>query len=351
MVDGLAVACAGRREFGVSRRRSIAVIVVCLAAAVAAAGYVQLKVPRVAIATPSRGPAVEAIYATGVVEPVTWAKVTPMVRGRIMELCKCEGRQIGAGDFLARLDDAEERARLRELEARAEFLESDMQRYARLVERNHVSAQTYQRAASAFDEVRAMIAAERKRVDDLTIRAPIDGVVLRRDGEVGEIVDSDNVLFWVGEPKPLWIIAEVDEEDIPRVAIGQRALIKADAFPDDVLEGQVETITPKGDPINKSFRVRIALPADTPLLIGMTTEINIVVATVENALLVPADSVSGGRIFTVVDGRAKAVAVKTGIGSPAMVQITAGLDDEQPIVIAPPAGLSDGDRVRAAPGS
>lgn len=328
-----------------SRRLVAALVVVCVAAA-AVAGYLYLARPLVAVASPVRGEAVEAIYATGVVEPVTWAKVTPMVRGRVVDLCKCEGRSIGKGDFLARLDDAEEQARLRELEARAGFLESDMKRYSRLIERDYVSAQTYQRAVSAFDGVRAEIAAERKRLDDHTIRAPIDGVVLRRDGEVGEIVDSDDVLFWVGEPNPLWIIADVDEEDIPRISVGQQALIKADAFPDAVLLGEVQTITPKGDPINKSFRVRVALPADTPLMIGMTTEINIVVETVDKALLVPADAVVDGRVFTVVDGRARARPIETGIVTPAMAQITAGLEEGARVVAAPPAGLEDGDRVR-----
>lgn len=331
-----------------SRRLTGVIVVICLAAA-AAAAFFYLQAQQVTTASPTRGPAVAAVYATGTVEPVTWAKVTPMVRGRIIDLCKCEGRTIGRGDFLAQLDDAEERAKLRELEARAEFLESDVRRYERLVERNHVSAQTYQRAASAFAEVRAEIAAERERLDDYTIRSPIDGVVLRRDGEVGEIVDSDDVVFWVGEPSPLWIVAEVDEEDIPRVIVGQPALIKADAFPDAVLEGRVESITPKGDPINKSFRVRIALPADTPLMIGMTTEINIVIETVDDALLVPADSVIAGQVLTVVEGRVRARAVETGIASPAMVQITAGLDDAERIVVAPPPGLTDGDRVRMAP--
>ena len=231
-----------------SRRLAIAVALILALGISAAAGYVHFAVPRVAVTAPVRGPAVEAIYATGVVEPVIWAKVTPMLRGRIMELCKCEGVTIGEGDVLARLDDAEERARVAELEARAEFLEGDMRRYARLLEGNHVSAQTYQRASSAYAEIRAVIAAERSRLNDFTIRAPIAGQVLRRDGEVGEIVDSDDVLFWVGEPKPLWIVAEVDEEDIARVRIGQRALIKADAFPSQVLDGTVETITPKGDP-------------------------------------------------------------------------------------------------------
>ena len=340
-----------------SRRRLVAGLVVALAAAAAVAGYVYVSRPKVGVATPTRGPAVEAIYATGTVEPVVWAKVTPMVRGRIVELCKCEGADVARGDFLARLDDAEERARLAELNARAEFLESDMRRYERLLARNNVSAQTYQRAASAYGEVRAEIAAERERLDDYTIRAPLDGTVLRRDGELGEIVGTDDVVFWVGKPKPLWITAEVDEEDIPRVEPSQRALIKADAFPDRVLEGRVETITPKGDPINKSFRVRVTLPDDTPLLIGMTTEINIVVATVADALLLPADAVVKGQVFVVENGRARASDVETGIASPSSVQIVSGLDPGARVVLSPPAGLRDGDRVRivrpasAAPGA
>lgn len=329
-----------------SRRLVIVAALILATAAAAAAAYLHLAVPGVAVARPVRGQAVEAIYATGVVEPVVWAKVTPMLRGRIMELCKCEGAAIGKGDVLARLDDAEERARVTELEARAEFLEGDMRRYGRLLEGNHVSAQTYQRAASAYAEIRAVIAAERSRLNDFTIRAPIAGQVLRRDGEVGEIVDSDDVLFWVGEPKPLWIIAEVDEEDIARVRVGQRALIKADAFPDRVLEGTVETITPKGDPINKSFRVRVALPEDTPLLIGMTTEINVVVAVVDDALLVPADAVRDGRVFVIDDGRARERQVKTGIVSPATVQIIDGLAADERVIEAPPGGLRDGQRVR-----
>ncbi len=329
-----------------TRRRIVAGLVLALAAAAAFAAYVYVSAPRVTVATPTRGPAVEAIYATGIVEPVIWAKVTPMVRGRIVDLCKCEGAHVSRGDFLARLDDAEERARLAELNARAEFLESDMRRYERLLAKDSVSAQTYQRAASAFGEVRAEIAAERERLDDYTIRAPLDGAVLRRDGELGEIVGTDDVIFWVGKPKPLWVTAEVDEEDVPRVSPGQRALIKADAFPDEVLEGRVETITPKGDPVNKSFRVRITLPDDTPLLIGMTTEVNIVAATVPDALLVPADAVIKRRVFIVDGGRARALDVEAGIASPSSVQIISGLEPDARVVVAPPAGLKDGDRVR-----
>ena len=135
---------------------------------------------------------------------------------------------------------------------------------------------------------RAAVAAARERIEHLMLRAPMDGTILRRDGEVGEVVDSGQVLFWVGRPVPLWIIAEVDEKDIPLVTVDQKTLVKADAFPSQELWGSVSQITPKGDPVNKSYRVRIRLPEYSPLRIGMTTEVNIVVAEKTDTLLVPA---------------------------------------------------------------
>jgi multidrug efflux pump subunit AcrA (membrane-fusion protein) len=83
----------------------------------------------------------------------------------------------------------------------------------------------------------------------------------------------------------------------------------------------------------------------------MTTEINIVVATVEDALLVPADAVKDGRLFVVDDGRARDRRVQTGIVSPAMVQVVAGLRMDEQVILAPPAGLQDGQRVRGRPAS
>ena len=57
-----------------------------------------------------------------------------------------------------------------------------------------------------------------EKINDYTIVAPMDGVVLRRDGEIGEIAEVGQILFRIGVPKPLQVVAEVNEEDIPRVA-------------------------------------------------------------------------------------------------------------------------------------
>ena len=72
----------------------------------------------VALVSLKHGEAAEIVYATGIVEPRTWAKVTPLLRERIVELCNCEGEAVERGAVLARLDSRQPEATLAELRAR-----------------------------------------------------------------------------------------------------------------------------------------------------------------------------------------------------------------------------------------
>src|SRR5918994_2019379 len=133
----------------------------------------------------------------------------------------------------------------------------------------------------------------------------MDGVVLRRDGEAGEIAEPGQILFRVGVPKPLQVVAEVNEEDIPRVAIGQTVLLRSDAFAARRLEGKVHEITPMGDAVAKTYRIKIGLPDDTPLQVGMSVEANVVTREKPDALLVPADAVQGSTVYVIESQRVK----------------------------------------------
>ena len=331
-----------------TRRKKIGLGIGAVAIAVLAAVYVfWWSVPTVQVTTPKRGPAVQAVYATGAVEPVYWAQVSSTVVGRIMEIKFRDNDTVRKGDVLLRLDDREANANLAEKLARLEFLRKELERYAKLSERNFASQQAFQRAASEYSAAQAAIAAARQRLKDLTLLSPLDGQVLRQDGEIGEVVKAGEVLFWIGKCCPLRIEAEVDEEDIPLVKAGQLVLVRADAFPDKVFKATVSAITPKGDPINKNYRVRVTLGKETPLKIGMTTEVNIVISKAENALLVPFDAIRGGAVWVVNGGHAQRTPVKTGIVGDTMVQIVSGLKPMDRIIVNPPKGLADGDRVRA----
>ena len=303
--------------------------------------------PLVDSTRPTRGPAVDAIYATGTVEPIRWAKIASTETGRIIDYPAEEGRRVAKGDILVHLDDARARAVLSELEARFAFLEGDLKRYETLAERGTVSRQTYDRVKSDLDQARAVVVAARQRLADMTITAPLDGIVLRKDGEVGEVVQADDVLLWIGQDRPYWITAEVDEEDIPWVVSGQRALIKADAFPDRDLEGTVSEITPMGDAVNKQYRVRVLLPRDSPLMIGMTTEINIIVRAEENALLIPEAAVAGrGFVWVIEAGTARRRQIEIGIHGNDRVEVRSGLGEDDQVILSPPGDLQDGSAVR-----
>lgn len=323
-------------------------IVAAIAVALAAGGWwwtIGLA-PKVAAVPAKLGIAVEIVYATGGVEPVTWAKVASLVRGRIVYICHCEGQDKKQGDLLARLDEHEARAALKELKAREEFLKREMTRVSELITRGAATTQAYERASMELGQVQGLISVQNERISEYTIVAPMDGLVLRRDGETGEIAEVGQVLFRVGVPKPLQVVAEVNEEDIPRVKVGQTVLFRTDAFPERRLEGKVSEITPMGDVAAKTFRIKVALPDDTPLHPGMSVEANVITREKPNALLIPADALLGSAVFVVRGSRVRKQEVQIGIRGAREVEVLAGLKEGERVASPAPTGLSDGARVR-----
>ena len=328
------------------RSRPLAVVAVAL---VLAAGLLWWRLgrgPEVVAVPASVGTAVEIVYATGAVEPVRWAKVTSLVRNRIIEICYCEGKIVAKGDVLARLDDKEPRAALDEFRAREEFAKREMERVTQLLGRGAATIQTHEKLGMDLRQVQALISVQMEKLAYYTITAPMDGLVLRRDGEVGEIAEAGQVLFRVGVPRPLQIVAEVNEVDIPRVVVGQTVLLRTDAFLDRRLEGSVREITPMGDIVTKTYRIRIALPDDTPLIAGMSVEANIITREKPNALLVPADAVQEGAVFVIDGNSLRRRTVTLGIRGARMIEVLSGLKQGERVASPTPVGAADGQRVR-----
>lgn len=330
------------------------IFVLMLVALVAAGAYFYRAggfAPEIATAKVTRGRAAEVVYATGIIEPERWAKVVALQRKRIVSLCSCEGQAVKAGDVLGRLDDGEERAALAEIEARRARLAQDVERTRGLVSRNAAAQTTLDQLVTQLHEYEARIAAQQERIDDLQLRAPMDGIVLRKDGEVGEVagIGTTDVLFWVGRSLPLRVVSDVNEEDIPRVRKGQPVLVRSEGFKDQPLAARVGEITPKGDPATKTFRVYLALPDDTPLRIGMSIEANIVTREKADVLLAPTEAVQDGHVFRVEGDRLRRVDVRTGIRGTRALEIEAGLAEADIIASPLQTAFQDGQRIRIAP--
>jgi RND family efflux transporter MFP subunit len=320
--------------------------VAVLVAAVGAWWWLVGSVPIVTAVTPVRGTAVEIVYATGAVEPIRSARVATVIRNRIIEICDCEGKAVVKGDVLARLDDKDVRAQLHELRAREDFSKRELARQTDLIGRGSTTTQAYERASMDLRSIQGLISVQIEKLADYTITAPIDGVVLRRDGEVGEVADVGQVLFRIGVLKPLQVVAEVNEEDIPRVVVGQTVLLRTDAFMGRRLVGTVREVTLIGDPVAKTYRIKTALPDDTPLLPGMSVEANVVTREKPEALLIPSDAVQGMSVFVIEGQRVRKRTIELGIRGTRAVEVLSGLAANEQVASPAPTTLADGRRVR-----
>lgn len=298
--------------------------------------------PLVKVGTATLAPVSEFVYGSGTVEPVQWAKVVPVQRKRLTELCHCEGSMVKQGQVLGRQDNAEETAQLKEMEAAHQQFIRDLDRANK---DDRPKAEIEQRR-TAVEQSSSRLAAQKSRIEGLVLRAPMDGLVLRRDGEVGEIVGPTDVLFWVGTATPLQVVAEINEEDILHVALGQTAFLTNEAFSNKSMRASVSQITPKGDPTKKSFRVYLRLPADTPLKIGMNVEVNIIFRETPSAMVVPNEAVLDGAVQVVSDGRVKRIPVSTGVRGTRATEVIGAVSPGATLLVPARKDLADGKRVR-----
>lgn len=332
--------------------KKISMILLFLATFVGAAALVPLfLVKKVEIITPRTGKVVDAIYATGTVEPSIMVPIAPRSAAHLTEIAASEGQEVKKGDILARLEDTEIQASIAELEAKLAFSSSDYKRKQQLFKSGSTSRDILEQAKADFDSLTAQLDKAKAQAGYLTLIAPADGLIIRRDGEVGELISAGQAVFYMSCCAPLRITAEVDEEDIPNVTKGQDVLIQSDAFPDKVYHGQVSTITPKGDSVARSYRVRISFDENAaPLMIGMTAETNIILKQMDNALLIPLAALGKNNRVQVVQGRTiKHVKVETGIKDINAIQILSGLTKDDSVVVPFRPDYEDGQRVRSVP--
>lgn len=304
--------------------------------------------PPVRVLSPHEGQAIEAVYATGTVEPTIMVPIAPRTAAHLIELSAIEGQVVKRGDVLARLEDSEQQAAISDLTARLVFAGSDFARKEQLLKTRSVSRDVLEQAKSEVDSLSAQLEKAKAQASYFRLISPADGMIIKRDGEMGELISSGQPVFYMSCCAPLRITAEVDEEDIPQAAIGQEVLIQSDAFPDKVYHGKIAGITPKGDPVARSYRVRISFDdPNHPFMIGMTVETNIIIQKIEKALLIPAISIAKkNKVQVVRDGVLKDLTIVPGIQNGEDIQIISGLVKTDQIVVPFDQNLKDGQKVR-----
>ena len=199
-------------------------------------------------------------------------------------------------------------------------------------------------ARADVDKKRLALSDAQSALDGTRLVAPFDGTVLSTGANAGDLISANDVVLSLANLKTLQVVASVDETTIRRVSAGQDAAITFDAFPGQTFTGQV-----LGVPLQGSLQGGVTV-YDVPLslsgaeavslLVGMTANVEIRVAQVSDALLVPtlALQLSDGQYSVLVPNPADPTAqpdslpVEIGLSDGTYTQITKGLNPGDKIV-------------------
>ncbi len=163
-----------------------------------------------------------------------------------------------------------------------------------------------------------------------TIRSKIDGIVFKTNKEKGELIRRTEVIAILGNTDSFYLQLSVDELDIHRINVGQKVLVKIDAYPNRVFNALVSRVYPLVDSRQQSLRIDAQITEKLPSnFSGLALEANIVIRQAEKALVIPKRAVLAGDSVIVKDGVGeKKVKVQTGISSFDEVEILSGVDSE-----------------------
>ena len=209
-------------------------------------------------------------------------------------------------------------------------------------------------AQTALEQARANAEAARARLAYATVRAPSAGVLINRDVEPGDVVQPGKALMVLSPSGDTELVVQIDEKNLGLLALGQHALVSADAFPDQRFAAELVYINPGVDAQRGSVEVKLRVASPPPYLRqDMTVSVDIEVARRTQALLVPSDAVrdadSGSPwVLVVEDGRARKRPVVLGLRGNGVAEALQGLQPDDQVVPVTAAAVGDGTRVRTA---
>lgn len=326
----------------------------------------------------------------GTIEACQRTNLSTITGGRIDYLGAAEGDRVEAGQVLMRLWQGDLRAaesvakarqltasqRHREACSLARQAEKDAARQEELVKSQYVSPTAAEKAradaearnaacASAAAEVETAARQLESIVTDLdrtVIIAPFSGTIAKINGELGEISTPSPAgiimppAIELIDSSCLYIKAPMDEADAPKIQPGQYVRISVEALKGQRFEGRVRRVAPYINAVEKQARtVNVDIDFVAPekakgLLVGYSADVEIVLASRDNATLIPATALRNGKVMVLgKDGIVDEREVQTGISNWQQTEILSGIDAGERIITSLNlSGLLPGARARAA---
>ncbi len=296
----------------------------------------------------------DRLEVTGSVEPTRVARMASPVDGPVIACPVREGDRVRRGQLLARLgrgkgDDATAKA------ARAELSreELEFERIERLVKSGALPGEELDKTRGKVSEARARLARATERLGDYRIAAPWSGIVSRVHVAEGDFVAARTTLIDVLDPDSLVLRFAVPENRAAAINTDMAITVTLDAHPDQSFTGTVTRVYPEIDRQTHTRTAEGVLNGEVELVPGMFARIEVVIASVPNAVTIPEPALlrKGDKTIAFVvgpDNQAEQRRMKTGITDNALVQNVEGIAPGDRVAIAGHARLRDGMKVRVA---
>ncbi len=304
------------------------------------------------------------------------AAIYARTNGYVQAWKKDIGDKVKKGDLLALIDTpevdqdlAQALANLEQIKARLALAQSSLQRWEGLRQRDAVSQQELDERRAAQQQAQADLAAAQANVRRLQqlhdfgrIVAPFDGVVVRRNVEVGALVAAGSAtntkeLFYLAQVDALRLTVAVPQSYVADVAAGKEVTVKLIEKPNAPVKGTITRVSGGVDVATRSVQVEVALPnKEGKLLPGAYVEVALPLSGSAKALLIPPNTLQfrqdGPRVAIVGDGDKIALRqVKLGRDLGRAVEVISGLSPQDAVVLNPHDTIEEGERVskREAP--
>lgn len=271
--------------------------------------------PTIQTAPVTRQDIVVDVEATGIIAPVNAVEVRSKASGQIIKLPVELGSRVKPGDLLAQIDPRDAQNRYDQAIASREAAEANLQvtqaqhdRAVALAKEGIITAPELESATLAYANAKSQLATARTNLDiakvaleDVTIRAPVAGVIIQKLVSIGQVISSSTnspsggtILLQMADLSHVRDSTLVGESDIGRVRSGLTASVRVDAYPNRVFHGTVDKIAPQAT-VEQSvtmFPVLINIEnQDGALMPGMNSDVSVLVSRADGALAVPNDAI------------------------------------------------------------
>ena len=315
--------------------------------------FVEIAGPSVETARVTRRDIVQSVVASGRVAKPHRVDIGSQVTATVVEVPVAEGAFVKAGQRLIVLDSKEARAAERQAQATLDNARAQYERNRTLHQKGFIGAATLDDSQRNLDVSRTQLDAARAKLDYLLIKAPVDGTLIARDVERGESVQPGKVLMVLSPDGDTQLVLQIDERNLGRLRLGQKALASADAFAAQRFEAVLTYINPGVDAQRGTVEVKLDVPKPPDYLRDdMTVSVDIETDRHHAALVLPTGAVHdvGGApyVFAVRGGHAVRQAVKLGLRGEGAVEVLEGLGEGELAVLNANAAFKGGRRVRVA---